>query len=198
MERTPLFIALIALAVFVAGTFGVSRFFPAPGSTSTPNPTETPEPTLVWRAYESTNYEIGFKYPEYYFLDEQSRTTHYAVDLTEDTEENKAVREGQTPGREGPTAISFRIYRQPAKPYTPETWIKNVQDSEYHLSPDKVLTPRTIDGHEGFMYRWSGLYEGKSIVVARGNFIYQISVTYFTSEDPILMDFENIISTVSF
>jgi len=152
------------------------------------------------RQYE--NHGASFTYPAHYSLEEKDtgngERARYSVILTEDTEENKAVREGRAPGREGPTAITLDIYQNDLDSMSAREWIEGTSDSNYKLSPDSVLAPRTLGGLPGFEYRWSGLYEARAVAVANDSFVYSFTATYLTPSDPILTDFEAILQSVRF
>ncbi|MGH2436448.1 MAG: hypothetical protein ACRDFA_05595 [bacterium] len=133
-----------------------------------------------------------------YFLEEKAPNESGGplrrISLTADTEENRLVREGRSPGREGPVAITIEIFmRNPAT--TEEEWIRTTRASNFHLS-DRKLVPYPIAGTEGLLYEWSGLYEADNIVVAKGERIFSIAVTYLTPEDDIRRDFYRVIRTL--
>ncbi|MES2134921.1 MAG: hypothetical protein V4449_01605 [Patescibacteria group bacterium] len=146
--------------------------------------------------------DISFSYPAYYFVEEkdEENTTrsHHSITLTEDTEENKAMREGLAPGREGPTAIVIDIFQNDLDHMTAKDWIVKMPRSNYALSPDSILTARTVGAIKGFEYRWSGLYEARAVVVVNDYFVYSLTATYLTPEDLILKDFETILESVKF
>ena len=149
-----------------------------------------------------TNHGVSFTYPSHYFLEEDvsenAKRTRYSIILTEDTEENKAVREGRASEREGPTTITIDVFQNDLDHLTAEEWIKHVSSSNYSLSVDSILTPRRVGTISGFAYRWSGLYEAKAVVVANDLFLYSFTATYITPSDVILKDFEGILESVKF
>jgi hypothetical protein len=116
--------------------------------------------------------------------------------LTEDTSENKAVREGDAPGREGPTAITIDVYQNNLDKQDAESFIKGSSDSNYKLG-NGVLATTTRGSVVGTEYSWSGLYEGRSFVIAKPDYIYMFSVTRLDSTDRILQDFDNLLRTVT-
>ena len=78
-------------------------------------PSESPVQTETVETYSSEKYGIAFSYPQRYFLEEKelgnAERAHHAIILTEDTEENRDVREGRAPGREGPVSITIDFYQ---------------------------------------------------------------------------------------
>lgn len=158
-------------------------------------------PTVVLKEYVSTHHTLSFKYHDSYYLEEKEvgngERSHHFISLTEDTEENKQVREGTAPPREGPTAITVDIFQNNLDNMNAEKWITETNNSNFKLSPDGILTKATVGGKEATSYRWSGLYEGKSVVVATPEFVYMFSVSYLTPEDVILRDFDALLATVN-
>ncbi len=152
--------------------------------------------------YVSPNTGVSFSYPATYFLEEKSvgngERAHYSIILTEDTEENRAVREGGTPGREGPTAITIDAYQNNLDRYTADQWIQNTSESNFKLSPDGKLSATDINGVPATAYRWSGLYEGKTTVVAFPAYVFAFSVTYLTPDDQIVKDFDGVTLSTTF
>lgn len=188
-----LIIGAVVLAILL-GTVGFYYVHPA-RKLGNEDSSRIPSP-IVAREYKDETYGIVFIYPQLYFLEKGFRGAIYSIELTEDTEENRDVREGRSPGREGPPSITLRIFSQGTRHYNTQQWIEGVRDSEYLLSPDKILTPRTVGGREGLAYRWSGLYEGESVATATEKYVYVFSVNYFTSDDPIRDHFADILESV--
>ncbi len=148
--------------------------------------------------YSNTSYEISFTYPRSYFLEEQTvrgENDPYVISLTEDTEENRAMREGRSPGREGPPAITLSVFSAPTT--TIEMWVKENPLSNFTLPPDEPFYETRVDTIPALSYRWSGLYEGESVVVKKNNKLYMFSVTYLTPGDEIRGLFNEIINTVT-
>ncbi len=179
--------AVILAIVIVGGIFLLNQPYSKPATVDT-------------KQYEG--HGISFSYPAHYFLEEKNtgnaERARYSIILTEDSEENKAVREGRAPGRDGPTAIVIEIFQNDLDYRTAEQWIKETSDSNYKLSPDSVLTAREVGALSGFAYRWSGLYEARTIAVANDSFVYSFTATYLTPEDLILKDFETLLQSVKF
>ncbi len=148
--------------------------------------------------YTSSDYGVSFNYPSNYFLEEKNVEStsgnHQIVVLTEDTEENKDIREGNSPGREGPTSIMLSVYTNPdSKPL--DAFIKDSADLSYQFADRKVSTT-SISALETYESTWSGLYEGKSYLVSRGQFVYTVSVTWLDPSDKILTDFADMVRTL--
>ncbi len=152
------------------------------------------------KEYSSLSYGISFSYNDIYHIEEKNtgngERSRHTIILTEDTEENRLVREGKSPPREGPTAISIDIFQNLEK-QSVESWIKNTSDSNYKLG-DGTLVPLTLNQKDAFSYRWSGLYEGNSVVFTHKDNIVMMSVTFLTPQDQILTDFETLLATINF
>lgn len=98
--------------------------------------------------------------------------------------------------REAPPAITLEIF--PAGRFaTLNEWIKGSKFSNFNLSDGKLLAA-TVGGLDGFTYYWSGLYEGQSSIIKRGDNVYIFSVQYLTPNDKIITDFNELIGTVKF
>jgi hypothetical protein len=161
------------------------------------------------KQYASSQADFSFVYPAYYFLEEKSMTTPSFSNtgkilvLTEDTEENRLVREGKAPGREGPVSITIEVY-DVGDITTPnvsinevaERWIKNTNSSNFHMS-NGVLTDTVVGGLGAKSYSWSGLYEADSVVVFANNRIYVFTVQFIGLDDQIRTDFYKIIDSVT-
>ncbi len=98
--------------------------------------------------------------------------------------------------REAPPAITLEIFSAD-RTQTVEDWIKKNKLSNFNLS-DSKLTATVVGGVGGFSYNWSGLYQGRSLALSRGEKIYVFSVQYLMPTDDIIADFDNFIGTVEF
>ena len=186
-------LGLVSICIILTGIFvAATREHDAPRESV--SPTE--------KMYRSEALGIAFDYPAHYYLEEKNLSTgartRYALILTEDTEENRAVREGTAGPREGPTAITIDIFQNNLDNYTTEKWVRGTNDSNFKLSPDGVLTATLLGGEAALTYRWSGLYEGETVAVARPDFIYAASVTFLTPEDTTRDDFDKVLESVRF
>lgn len=163
--------------------------------------TDLPEIQDDIKTYVSDTYGFNFSYPAKYFLEEKEvgngERGHYAIILTEDTEENRLVREGNTPGREGPVAITFDVYQNNLDNMTLQQWVEGTNDSNYKLAKGPYVAT-SVGGKTAVLYEWSGLYEGRTIAVLLDTVIIAINATYITPEDQILKDFSTILETVKF
>lgn len=191
MNQKKIFLGIIFL-IIVAGLIKVTVDW------SSTKKAEDPAPTSL-KFYESTNLGISFYYPEYYFLEEKNlgngERNHYAIILTEDTEENRLVREGKSPGREGPLSINIEAFQNNLDNVSLENWIQNTSESNYKLALG-TFSETVISSKRALEYRWSGLYEGKSAVTEhKGNIIFT-SVTFLTPNDTIISDYTNIIKSL--
>lgn len=158
------------------------------------NPTISTEKTFV-----SQKYAIEFLYPALYYLEEKTlgnaEREEYQIVLTEDTKENRDVREGRSPGREGPTAITITLYQNDLDKLSAEDFIKNHIGSDYKLATSELVP--TVKGNlQGIEYSTTGLYESNSFVVSTPKYVYKFSVTYMNGSERIISDFENMIKTV--
>lgn len=198
MKLSKLLFALIIVVFVALGAYAVVAFR---AQEAQPQYSGNAQDDNV-ASYSSSTLRLAFNYPDNYFLEEKDVSTpqrgRYAVILTEDTEENRLVREGKAPGREGPVAITVDVFQNNLEKTIAETWVRSTNDSNYKLSPDGMLTSATVGSKEGVLYSWDGLYGARSVVVADDNFVYMFTVTYLGAEDQIIEDFEQILKTVQF
>ncbi len=146
-----------------------------------------------------SSQELSFEYPAIYHLEEKvitdERPGRKQVILMEDTEENRLVREGKSPGREGPVTITIDIFPNTLGKQNLMQFVTGESDSNYKLGAGKVSTT-TIGSQTGLEYFWSGLYEGRSFVTSNSANIYHFAVTFMNYDAPIVDDFEAVLSTV--
>ena len=184
---------VVVLLLFAVGSYSFWKL------TYHPNPGTVVE-TL--KKYTDEILGISFLYPNYptsYYLEKKDLSTgerlRYTLVLIEDTEENRQLRKGKSPTpREGPTAITIDLFQNNLDKQTAIDWVKGSSDSNFKLG-DQTYSSATIDQMEAVRYRWSGLYEGESVVAADEKWIYMLSVTYLTPQDRIRPDFSKVVDT---
>lgn len=149
--------------------------------------------------YENGKYGISFSYPENYFLEEKEigdgHRYHYLISLTDDTEENRLVREGLSPGREGPVAITFDFYQNNLDNLSLENWLVGTNNSNFKLS-DGTYAKTELSGAEALFYKWSGLYEADVYAFSHSGNIVAATVTYIDPEEQIRKDFKKVLDSV--
>ena len=137
--------------------------------------------------YSNAAYGLSFSYPDTYVLSEldapgSGERKHHAVLL---------MRKEDLPlpqGGEGPPAITIDIYQNNLDKLSAEAWIRNTSESNFKLG-DGTITPSTISALPALSYRWSGLYEGTTIVLAQSDWVYVFTVTYLEMGALIVQDF---------
>lgn len=137
--------------------------------------------------YSSALYGLSFAYPTGYELTEHdvpgsAMRKHHVIHL---------IRKADLPlpvNSEGPPSIIIDIHQNDLDVYTTESWIKNSSASNFKLG-EGVLASTTVGGMPALSYRWSGLYEGTTIALARPNWVYAFTVTYIEMGAPIVQDF---------
>jgi len=150
----------------------------------------------IQEEYVSDDLGIAFQYPNAYAIGEHDQgngeRAHRDIVLI--------AKEDLPPPQngEGPPAITIEMFQNNIENYTADAVIRSTNFTNYKLSPDGVVASTTVGGRDGLGFRWSGLYEGRSVVVALPNWVYVFSVTYLTPEDAIIDDFERILTTVRF
>lgn len=154
------------------------------------------------KTYSNDTYGVRFEYPATYYLETKEESepgrTHISIILTEDTDENRMLREGTTTiPREGPISITFDVYQDTIASPTLVEWLKETPASNFDLS-DGTFENTTFGGEPAVRYRWDGLYQADTIAVAHGDYILSGTVTFIAPTDSIRSVFESIIKTVTF
>jgi hypothetical protein len=149
--------------------------------------------------YVNVPDKILFEYPSSLYIKEKinARGTEpkVTVTLVKNIEDNVDFIEGRTTDvREGPTAITLDIYDNP-KNLSPKDWV--IQSQNWNIATSQA-DPITVAGERGVSYTWSGLYEGRSVVLSKGNDIFVFSVTYMDQNDQMLKDFEMVLNSAAF
>lgn len=147
----------------------------------------TSTPATNTKTYSSAEYDISFTYPSSYVLSEQdapgsAQRAHHTITL---------IRAEDLPapeGGEGPPAITIDIFQNTLDSQSAREWITNTSNSNYKLG-DGTISSTTIGSRDALSYRWSGLYEGTSVVTATDDWVYMFSVTYMEMGAPIVQDF---------
>jgi hypothetical protein len=182
---------LTILVILVLIMVGIAIF-----KTKDPTPTQN---IVGLKTYAADQSKFSFKYPANYYIEEHEAGTvakpRHSIVLVEDTVENRDLLDGQsTIPREGPISITIDVYANPSK-LAAADWIK--EDPNWTIRTSE-LTPQTVGAETGVSYSWSGLYEGRSTVVTRGDLAYVFSVTWLSPTDSIITDYNLLLSTVEF
>jgi len=175
MKKTLIFIGLILAIASV--WFSLARFVMQQDAVLTPLAIETSR-------YSSEEFSLAFTYPSLYEL----RKEPAAVVLVSDTDPNRS---------EGPTAITVQVFPNGDAGYSAEGFATSTSESNLHLG-NGIMSKASVAGEAGVSYSWSGLYEGRSVVIARPQHVYLFSVTSLAPEDQIIRDFDALIATVAF
>ncbi len=176
-----LLIIALALIVYQAPSFGTPEIV-----------IEEPEPTT--RSYSNEAYGLSFTYPLNYELSERRASgsgerQHEVITLMRKEDLPPPV------GGEGPPAITIEVFQNNLDHLSTEEWIRNNSLSNFKMG-DGTLSSTTISTFPALSYRWSGLYEGTSIVTAQPRWVYMLSVTYLEMGAPIVQDFVQIRDSV--
>jgi hypothetical protein len=187
---------LIAVAIFALVAIGFIASREKKSENNTENNTS--------KTYKSEQYSFSFSYPQNYFLEERDLTTpqreQISLILTEDTEENRLVREGKSPGREGPIAVTIDVYKLSENEISdPLTWVQTTGGNASNWKLDgRNLIQTTVAGNPAVTYEWSGLYEARSTVLLHQSNIIMVTATYITPEDPTVAVYNAVLSTFSY
>lgn len=144
--------------------------------------------------YSNDTYGISFSYPSDYVLEEHTVTGITGKEYHQVSLINKKDLPLPVNG-EGPTAITIDFHPNDIDKYTAEGWARNSKDSNLRLGEGRLATT-TISGFPAVSFRWSGLYEGTTIVLANPKWIYTFNVTYLEMGAQIVQDFVKIRDSV--
>lgn len=152
-----------------------------------PAPQNNGQNSAALEQYLSVKYGLSFSYPTSYVLSEMDAPgsgmrEHHAITLTRKEDLPLPV------DGEGPPMITVDIYQNNLDKQTTEQWIRNTSASNFKLGEGR-LASLTVSGLPALSYRWSGLYEGTTIVTAQPNWVYVFTVTYLEMGAPIVQDF---------
>lgn len=159
-----------------------------------PTPEVSEQKSADLEQYSNAAYGLAFAYPATYVLNEidaegSDMRAHHIITL---------MRKADLPlpvDGEGPPSITIEVYQNNLDKQTTEGWIRNTSASNFKLGEGR-LASTTISGLPALSYRWSGLYEGTTIVRAEQNWVYVFTVTYFEMGAPIVQDFAEIRESV--
>jgi hypothetical protein len=192
LARQHLVFAVVAL-VLVAG-------FVSWKQAGSPFPSKPPVASEALRTYEVAGYGLSFSYSPYYYLTSRDAGSpvrpQRAVVLIEDTPLHRDLVEGRATEwvGEGPTVITVDAFEN-SEGYSVEEWLREATNWKLATSD---LQPVSVGGASGVSFTWTGLYEGRSAVVARDGRIFVFSVTWLTLEDRILQDYEALLASARF
>lgn len=175
-------IALGALAVFLIGSFFLTK--------EQPTPVVGDQKSAEREVYSNAAYGLSFTHPATYVKNEidapgSEMRGHHVITLMHKKDLPLPV------NGEGPPSITIEVYQNDLDKQTTEGWIRNSSKSNFKLG-EGILATTTIGGLPALSYRWSGLYEGTTIVLAEEDWVYVLTVTYLEIGAPIVQDFSSI------
>ncbi|MHB1086599.1 MAG: hypothetical protein ACYCZ0_02515 [Minisyncoccota bacterium] len=183
-----------AFTVLVLIAAGVYFFLPRAADNGMEPGADTPE-VITLKQYKNDTYGMTFAYPDSYVLSEVATDGtggHSAMITLMD----KVAAANIPEGGEGPVSITFDIYKPTSAQKSAQEWIRSTPQSNFQLSTDKSIAEVSIAGTTGYAYTWDGLYRGRSIAFAHGEYIVVASVTMFEPTDMIVSDFEALVQTL--
>ena len=142
---------------------------------------------------------VDLAYKEEYAVYEKTKSP-YTKTLTtvvwyENTESNRSFfAGGKNSPQEPPVTMTLDIYDNPNN-LPPKELLKG--DVPYMFVQGEGA-PLSFAGKDALLYSWDGLYKGKSIMVNHNRLTYVFSVTSISPVDPILKDFDLLLSSVVF
>lgn len=175
----------LSIIVIIAAVLGIGYWLEQQWSTTA----EEPE----FKTYLNGEAGISFRYPAYYYLEERMPNGRTEAILTEDTEENRLLREGKLPGREGPVSITAGFAS--SSPASLESWVRENSFMNFQLATTEFAST-TVTGEPAIAYSSTGLYEADAVVTQKNGNVFYFSVTYIMPNDRIRSDFEELLETI--
>lgn len=192
MNKTLRTILLIVLAVVIVGAGAYALY--TKKALSPTEPMRGEQGTAAKR-YTNFAHDFRFTYPEGYVLTEQEVGTdergHYQIMLVR--------AEDATPPEngEGPTAVTIDVYQNNLDTLSVMDWMNNVSASNYKLG-NGTSVKASVGEQDATSYTWSGLYEGRTTVLAYKDDLIAISVTWMAPEDEIIDTYEHVLDSFEF
>lgn len=147
-------------------------------------------------------YEYEFTYRKgpdgYVTLEDNSSTdADFVTGLTLINKSEYEVFQNSTDAREGPPAMSVRIYNNPEKLHSSVWTIRKPLESNIELAltePEEAV----VGGANAVHYIADGLYPMDIYVVAYGQHVYVLSVMYPGTDTAIYQDFQSLVDSFTF
>lgn len=162
-------------------------------------PQTTNKNPYIGKTFISRAYGISFSYPDDYFLEEKETGTpqrsRHSIVITKNTKGSRTTSKDKPENRGEQTSIAIDIYKN-FENQNAETWVKGNSNSNYKLGSSEIQTI-TVSNIDALSYRWSGIYDGNSVVLRHRGNIVMMSVTFIEPSDEIVRVFESIIETLS-
>ncbi|HYE23150.1 MAG TPA: PsbP-related protein [Candidatus Paceibacterota bacterium] len=193
MNTKTVIAIVVALVVIIGGFFLLNSRAPLAVPTEV---VETGTDEIL--TYSNEEFGLSFEYPINLYLHERTdagtpERSQLSLFLVEDTEENRDVLEGRnTEPREGPIGITVDVYQNPEELPATE-WVQT--DTNWTVANSSAEQIRVAE-HDAVTFTWSGLYEGKTVVVTEGDKAYVLSTTWMSPEDTTISDFEAILNSL--
>lgn len=192
MKKPLRSLILIVLAIVIVGAGAYAFFAKKALSPTDEQGMQSPDTT---EQYTDTEHGISFSYPEGYVRTDRevgnAEREHHMIML---------VRKGDEiapEGGEGPVAITIDIYDNGIDSLSVMDWMTTTNQSNFKLGPGTYST-KQVAGETAYSYTWSGLYEGRTTVLAHGSDIVAVSVTYMDPSDDILVAYEDVLASLRF
>lgn len=192
MKKPLRSLILIVLAIAIVGA-GAYAFFAKKALSPTDDLREGQ--ASADERYTSAEHGLSFSYPMGYVLTEQEvgsgQEAHHQIMLV------RAGDEIAPEGGEGPAAVTIDIYENRRGTGSAKDWMTKTDQSNFRLGPG-TYEETDVDGEPAYAYAWSGLYEGRTTVLAHGNDIVAISVTYLSPSDDLLTVYADVLASLRF
>lgn len=143
---------------------------------------------ITTHAFADPRTGVAFRYPAGHLVEVIDRSTpqrlHYQIVVAPDTDEYRALKAGNLPGREWPNLVTIDVYDNRFEQVALADWITKRGESNWKLG-DGALAETTLGGHLAYRYRYDGLYRTDAVAAVAYDFVYLFSYGMISDDDPI-------------
>lgn len=197
MKRTQFFDGLIVIlviySIFSSGVFIYNSKFKQKEDFFSPGHggkiAEDKHTEDLLSEYSNSFFGISFSYPSDYIITEHQVNNNHQITLINKKDLPLPV------NGEAPPSVTINIYENDKDKYTAEDWALKSKESNLKLG-EGTISNILLSKSPAISYRWSGLYEGTTIVSANPKYVYTLNVTYLEMGAPIVQDFVKIRDSV--
>jgi len=163
-----------------------------------PGSSDKPLDSRVNVSYTSGSYGISFLYPPGYKLTERNLPHPVDTEATGTLDHEVILRKvGVDVPKESDASpsIVIQMFENEPEYMTAGDFVQYVDPNRSRATGDVAST--TYGGYSGLEYTWTGLFEGRSFIVARKGFIYVFSAIGANEEPMLDSDWRKIMDSLS-
>lgn len=190
-------ILIITVAIFIIGGYFLFSHTDTEKSVQVEEIEYTNETKLD--VYSNAELEYEFSYPNSYIMLEDTESTNSnfisGVRLFDRVEYE--IFAESLDAREGPPAISLRVYNNPDSLHAPVWAMREPLESNIEMAlnePEEIV----VGGANAVYYVVDGLYPIDTYVVAHAQKIYVLTGSYLEKDSAIYKDFQSLVDSFNF